>query len=77
VIVEDQPLSRDERDLQEGYAGSQHEPHAQDVPQGVQHLPKDVVSPCRVSWLSELWHCLFFALCRWALALDFVNTSIP
>ena len=53
LLTENQPFPRDEWNLPQGSSGQKLESHDEDVPQGVQHLPQDLVSPCRVSSLPS------------------------
>ena len=50
LCLENQPLPRDERDLPQRPPGQEPEPHDENVPQGVQHLPQDMVPSCWVSF---------------------------
>ena len=45
-IAEDQPLPRNDRNLQEGPASKEYVSHVQAVSQGLLLFPQDVVSPC-------------------------------
>lgn len=50
---ENQSFSRYEWNLSQRFTGQKHEPHAKDVPQGLQHFSQNLVPSCWVSvWFT-------------------------